>query len=199
MGGTKRRYLGNPEERKNLLTSDQLANFVLDHVLDNRELFLATEAPTNSAEHFLRVMDSLTALATEVARKALVNRTSLSALPSFAGEICADPDAGDMDGSFELRYRLVEQYGDNPPHKDDVFTLDEASDIYGLDFVKRYWGELGENCPSCVTTGQNRQLWFSVVRYPAQNMSLSDDIAAGADVDAEDVLAQITSSPAFGK
>lgn len=196
MARVKRQILGDMNERADVLTTEALSDLVLDHILDNQALFLAGAGQGNGADHFIRVLDSMTALAQEVAHKALANRVVLSPLKTLANDILADPDQDQGDTPHEMRYRIIEQYGDNPPVKDDIYTLDEAIEIYGDSFVERYWGKLGENCPSRVTTSQDRQLWFSVVRYPTDSL-VAKQGPRQQENENDDVLDSITRSPAF--
>lgn len=178
------------------LTSESLSDMVLDHLLSDPALFLGNgNDKRSSAERFTAILDSVNELAQRVAKAALVNRTHLSSLPVFAGEIKPDPEEDQADTLYELRYRIVEQYGDNPPCKDDLYSFDEAVDIYGIDFVRRYWGELGERCPSLVTTSSNRQLWFTAVRFPVSELNVDKNHQANQDnVDPDAVLDSITRS-----
>lgn len=153
------------------LTSGRLHDLVLDHMLENAELFIANEA-SNPVEHFKSTLDSLVAMAHKIASESLVNRQCLSPIMTFDGKISANPD-DDTDGQrYEMRYRLVEQIGTEKPHKDSTMSFDEASEIYGESFIDNYWGRLGEHCPRRVTTPGNRTLWFTVVRLPAADESL---------------------------
>lgn len=156
-----------PEQSSASLTSSRLHNLVLEHMLENPRLFILGDKPQlNAVEHFKDVLDSLVALAHQVATESLVNRHHLSPLPTFDGSIDANPDTDKTGQRYELRYRLVEQIGDEKPYKDTVMTAQEAQDIYGDSFIDNYWGRLGEHCPRRVTTPGNRTLWFSVVRFP---------------------------------
>lgn len=178
------------------LTSDSLSDMVLDHLLSDPALYLGSvNDKRSSAERFTAILDSVNELALRVAKAAIANRTHLSALPVFAGEIKPDPETDQAETLYELRYRIVEQYGDNPPCKDDLYSFDEAVDIYGIDFVKRYWGELGERCPSLVTTSSNRQLWFTAVRFPVAELNVDKRQDASQDnSDPDGVLDSITRS-----
>lgn len=159
---------GKPSSRPTL-TGDGLADMVLDHMLDNPDLFVLSDdvAPNGSAtEHFANVLESLKELARKVAVASMANRNNLSALPTMGNRIPANPDESDDPNLYEIRFRIVEQYGKNPPVKDSLYTYEEACEKYGQGFVEKYWGTLGEKCPSLVTTGQDRQIWFTAVRYP---------------------------------
>lgn len=153
------------------LTSGRLHDLVLDHMLENAELFIANEA-SNPVQHFKATLDSLVAMAHKIASESLVNRQCLSPIMTFDGKISANPD-DDTDGQrYEMRYRLIEQIGTEKPHKDSTMSFDEANEIYGESFIDNYWGRLGEHCPRRVTTPGNRTLWFTVVRLPAADDSL---------------------------
>lgn len=198
MAGNKRRIIGDPEQRKGILTTAGLSDKVLDHILANHDLFLGDKKGT-AAERMLAVMDSLNALAHDVATEALANRVTLSALPVYGSTIQPDPNLDTSADKHELRYRIIEQYGDKDPVKNDLYTLAEARDIYGADFVKRYWGELGEHCPSVVTTANDRQLWFSVVRYPVDDLAAKERLDSHNTLDSENIVDQITQSPGFSQ
>ncbi|WP_326430397.1 hypothetical protein VQ574_20900 (plasmid) [Stutzerimonas frequens] len=156
-----------PEQSSAPLTSTRLHNMVLEHMLENPSLFILGDKPElNAVEHFKNVLDSMVSLAHQIATESLVNRQHLSALPTLDGSIGSDPDTDETGQRYELRYRLVEQIGNESPYKDSVMTAKEAQDIYGDSFIDNYWGRLGEHCPRRVTTPGNRTLWFSVVRFP---------------------------------
>lgn len=156
------------------LTSVRLHNMVLDHMLDNSELFIANEA-SDPVGHFKSVLDSLVQMAHKIAAESLANRQFLSPINTFDGAISANPDDQPDDAQrYELRYRLVEQLGTSTPAKDTTMTFEEATDIYGEGFVDNYWGRLGEHCPRRVTTPGDRTLWFTVVRLPAAEQSMLD-------------------------
>ncbi|KKN80615.1 hypothetical protein LCGC14_0328340 [marine sediment metagenome] len=199
MNADKKPDLGNKKIKPATLTSDMLSDMVLDHILDNGHLFIEGKPSTSTnTEHFTAVLDSLTRLAHMVAKEAIVNRMSLSPLSSFADKLSpgdkSDPDVA----KYELRYRILEQYGDNDPVKDDIYDYNEAVDIYGKDFLDTYWGELGEKCPQMVSSKGNRQLWFSVVRYPLSSLEAKESLAAKLDLPSEDnLLNKITSAPGF--
>lgn len=163
------------------LTSERLRDMVLDHMLDNANVFLADDM--NISERFLKMLDSLSGLAEQIATQSITNRVRLSTLPTFSGSILPDPEEDPNDDQlYELRYRVIEQIGENEPHKDDVLTLQEAHEIYGESFVENYWGRLGEKCPNKMTTNQDRHLWFTVVRYPIADVA--QDNAQRANVKA---------------
>lgn len=197
MAKVKRQIIGDVEQRGDVLTSEALSDLVLDHILDNSQLFLAGAGQSNGTEHFIRLLDSMNELAQEIAQKAMANRVVMSPLKSLANEILADPDDDVGDTPHEIRYRIIEQYGDAAPVKDSIYTLDEATEIYGDSFVERYWGKLGENCPSRVTTSGDRQLWFSVVRYPVESLETKQRTRQTSSDDADNVLDSIINSPAF--
>ena len=154
-------------------TSDHLRNLVLDHVLDNPTIFLG-DGP-GAVEKLTTMLDSLTAMAEKIALQSIANRMHLEALPTFNSRIHADPnhDLND-DKLYEMRYRIVEQIGNEQPFKDDVLTKAEAIAEYGNDFIEQYWGSMGERCPNSATTA-DRTLWFSVVRYPVSGQALSQN------------------------
>lgn len=151
--------------------SERLRNLLLDHVLDNMSIFVG-DGP-GSGEKLLTLMDSLTELSEKVALEAIANRVHLAALPTFNSKIHPDPnhDLND-DRLYEMRFRVVEQIGNDKPFKDDVLTKAQARDTYGDDFVEQYWGGMGERCPNSVTTN-DRTLWFSVVRHPVAGQTSS--------------------------
>lgn len=150
------------------LTSERLHNMVLDHMLENGQLFILGGNPQiNPVDHFKNTLDCLVAMAHKIASESLVNRQHLSPLPTFDGSVDENPDNDDDSAPrYELRYRIVEQIGDESPYKDSVLSAKEAEEIYGDSFIDNYWGRLGEHCPRRVTTSGNRNLWFTVVRYP---------------------------------
>lgn len=157
-------------------TTDRLRNIVLDHMLDHSKVFIG-DGP-DATRKFVEMFDIIEALAKRVAIEAIANRQNLTNLPTFNNMIHADPNTDLHDTTlYEMRYRIVEQVGDDAPFKDDVLSRDEAVDRYGENFINEYWGELGERCPNSATTG-DRTLWFSVVRYPVEaqkaNQNLSD-------------------------
>lgn len=150
-------------------TTERVRDLVLDHVLDNSALFLP-DGP-GAALKLVLMLDSLEKMAMKIASEAITNRHNLSELPTFSSTINADPEQDVNDSTrYELRYRLIEQIGDEAPFKDEVMTKLEAQKEYGVEFVQAYWGELGEKSPNSVQTG-DRTLWFSTVRYPVQDHS----------------------------
>jgi len=155
------------------LTSERLRDMVLDHLLDNVNVYIAEDQ--SPSERFLKMMDCMNELVAKVATQAMVNRTHLSPLPTYSGSIGVNPDDdADQNAHYELRYRLVEQIGTNKPHNDTVMTLEQAQETYGDTFIANHWGTLGENCPCKITTPGDRNLWFSVVRYPIASADQSD-------------------------
>lgn len=147
------------------LTSKRLRDMVLDHMLEHAHLFLNENDPEMS-QRFVGMLTSLTELAENVATQSIANRQCLSPLPTFDGVINPDPEKDLFDPArYEMRYRLVEQIGNEPPYKDEVYTLGQAREEYGESFVESHWGLLGENCPARITVGE-RNLWFTAVRYP---------------------------------
>lgn len=160
------------------LTSGRLHDLVLDHMLENAEIFIVNES-SNPVQQFKATLDSLVAMAHKIASESLVNRQCLSPITVFDGKISANPDSESADDRrYEMRYRLVEQIGNDAPYKDSVMSLDEATDIYGDSFIDNYWGRLGEHCPRRVTTPGNRTLWFTVVRLPAADQGQQADLKA---------------------
>ncbi|MNJ55371.1 hypothetical protein D3C77_508560 [compost metagenome] len=151
--------------------TERLRNLVLDHVLDNPLIFLG-DGP-GAVEKLTSMMDSLTALAEKVALEAIANRMKLESLPTFGSMIHADPhhDLHD-DKLYEMRYRMVEQIGNEKPYKDEVMTKAELREAYGDEFLEQYWGGMGERCPNSATAG-DRTTWFSVVRYPLADQALT--------------------------
>jgi len=134
-----------PEQSSASLTSSRLHNLVLEHMLENPRLFILGDKPQlNAVEHFKDVLDSLVALAHQVATESLVNRHHLSPLPTFDGSIDANPDTDKTGQRYELRYRLVEQIGDEKPYKDNrddcsgrhrTSTVTASSTTTGADWV----------------------------------------------------------------
>ena len=161
------------------LTSENLKDDVLDHIMANMKTYFGNEPA--SAERFVEIANAINSFAHDVAKKSIANRQCLSPLKTLSTIITANPDNENADVSVahELRYRLVEQYPNQKPHKDQLFTLEEANEIYGEGFVSKYWGELGEHCPRKIQTSDQRILWFSTVRYP--NQALSQDLNQTAD------------------
>jgi hypothetical protein len=151
--------------------SERLYSMVLDHVLDNMSIFIG-DGP-GAADKLVKLMDSLNVLTEKVALEAVANRVHLQALPTYNSKIHPDPnhDLND-DRLYEMRFRLVEQVGDDKPCRDDVMTKTQARDKFGDAFVEEYWGGLGERCPNSVTTG-SRTLWFSAVRYPVDGQAMT--------------------------
>lgn len=152
--------------------SERLRDIVLDHVLDNMSIFIG-DGP-GAGEKLLKMMDSLTLMSEKVALEAIANRMHLAPLPTFNSKIHPDPKHDLMDDRlYEMRFRVVEQIGNEKPFKDDVLTKAEARETYGDEFVEQYWGGMGERCPNSVTTN-DRTLWFSVVRHPVQGQALTE-------------------------
>lgn len=151
--------------------SDRLRDLLLDHVLDNMSIFVG-DGP-GSGEQLLKLMDSLTVMSEKVALEAMANRVRFEALPTFSSKIHPDPNHDLMDDRlYEVRFRVLEQIGNDHPFKDDVLTKAQAVETYGNDFVEQYWGAMGERCPNSVTTN-DRTLWFSVVRYPVVGQTMT--------------------------
>ncbi len=155
------------------LTSESLKDDVLDHLMSNMSLYFGEESI--DAERFIAIANALNTFSHDIAKKSIANRQNLSPLKTFSSTISADPDTAETvdQTAHQLRYRLVEQYPGKEPHKDDLFTLAEAIDIYGEVFVSKYWGELGEHCPRKIQTSDERLLWFTTVRFPDQAMSVT--------------------------
>lgn len=159
--------LGDPAPAP--ITSAGLRDLVLDHVLANYDTFLSDNS--NVTDRFIRLLDSMNTLAQKIATDSIVNRQHLSALQTYDHLILPDPEQMPLDSSrYELRYRVVEQIGDAQPHKDRLYSLDEAKEVYGDSFIENHWGLLGERCPNRITTGADRHLWFTVVRYPVASL-----------------------------
>lgn len=167
---------GNDLAKPAPLTSGRLHDMVLDHMLENPQLFILNDQ-VNPVTHFTSTLESLVAMAHKIAAESLVNRQCLSPIMTFDGKINANPDDNQNDGQrYELRYRLIEQIGSDKPYKDSVMSYDEAKDIYGESFIDNYWGRLGEHCPRRVTTPGNRTLWFTVVRLPGADQAMDVDV-----------------------
>lgn len=162
---------GDGQSNAGILTTSSLNDMVLDHVLKEFAVFVP-DGVKNEVAHLQQMMTSLNALAHKIASASIANRQRLSALPTFGGEISSDPEQDLGNDSYELRYRVIEQIGDAEPHMDRVMTYAEAQEEFGDSFMDTYWGKLGEHCPRCVTTG-DKHLWFSVVRYPVTELSMS--------------------------
>ncbi|MBP3062110.1 MULTISPECIES: hypothetical protein [Ectopseudomonas] len=158
-------------EKSGSLTTDDLRSMVLDHVIEQMNLFVPKTIP-EPVGHMTELLDSMNQLALKIAAAALVNRQNLSPLKTFDSEIGIDPDQDQTGNRYELRYRLVEQIGKSEPHVDQTFTYDEAVAAYDQSFVDTYWGALGERCPKCVTAPGDRHLWFTVVRYPIADLDM---------------------------
>lgn len=153
--------------------SERLRDLVLDHVLDNMSIFLG-DGP-GAAENLLKMLDSLTAMSEKVAFEAIANRVNLSALPTFNSKIHPDPKHDLSDNRlYEMRFRIVEQIGNEKPFKDEVLTKAQAQEEYGADLIDQYWGGMGERCPNSITTA-DRTLWFSVVRYPVADQAMTQN------------------------
>lgn len=163
--------LADEKNQAGVLTTSSLNDMVLDHVLAELALYIP-DGVKNEAIHLQQMMTSLNALAHKIASASMVNRQRLSTLPIFGGEISSDPEKDLGNDSYELRYRLIEQSGDNEPHSDRVLSYAEAEEEFGEDFIETYWGKLGEHSPRCVTASGNLHMWFSVVRYPVAEMDI---------------------------
>lgn len=151
--------------------SERLRDLLLDHVLDNSSIFIG-EGP-GSGEKLLSLIDSLMSLSQKVALEAMANRVKFEALPTFSSKIHPDPHHDLLDDQlYEVRFRILEQIGNDHPFKDEVLTKAQAIETYGNDFVEQYWGGMGERCPNSVTTN-DRTLWFSVVRYPVAGQAMT--------------------------
>lgn len=147
-------------------TSDDMRNLILDYVLENSELFLPQGTPDMSKKltGLLHVLESMS---TDIATRAIANRTHLKPVKAYDLLIHGDPEKAPNDLSkYHLRYRIIEQIGDQKPSRDEVLTLDQAVTAYGKDFVENHWGTLGEKSPQCMTMPGDRKLWFSVIRFP---------------------------------
>ena len=176
------------------LTSDVLADLAFETVLEHAQLLLQGGGDLSAADRMLKVMDVLTDLAVKSAKMGIVNRQHLSPLPSFDSTINPDPKSDLGDESYELRYRVVESIGADKPYRDRIFSYPEATAEYGHANVQKWWGQMGEHCPKRVSISGDRQLWFSVVRYPVSSLATEADLAAksSTDTDAEKLLAKLT-------
>lgn len=161
----------NEQSKGYALTSENLKDHVLDHIMANMKVYFGNEEA--SAERFIEIANALNTFSHDIAKMSIANRQNLSPLKTLSATIAADPDSPDADTqvSHQLRYRLVEQYPNKQAHKDELYTLEEANEIYGEGFVSKYWGELGEHCPRKIQTSDQRMLWFSTVRFPDQAQS----------------------------
>ncbi len=166
-----------PESNLPPLTSQGLRDMVLDHVLKEFTLFCPTGLP-NEAARLRQLMDSMESLMQNVALACIANRHQLTPLKSFGTTISNDP-ANDVGAQiYELRYRLLEQIGNEAPYVDRLLTLDEAVSEFGDEFVEAYWGKLGEHSPRNVKSPGDRNIWFTTVRYPV--VSMDNDITNSA-------------------
>ncbi|MGO4801020.1 hypothetical protein ACEN2T_17220 [Pseudomonas sp. W22_MBD1_FP4] len=157
-------------------TTERLRNLVIDHVIDNASLFLP-QGP-GAAEHLLKLLDSLEKMGQKIATEAITNRQNLSPLPTFDSIIHPNPEQNVSDSTrYEMRFRLVEQIGNEAPFKDEVMSRSEVEKEHGVEFFNAYWGEMGEKCPNNVTTG-DRTLWFTAVRYPVLDQSATQSANA---------------------
>jgi hypothetical protein len=157
-------------------TTERLRDLILDHVLDNTNVFLQ-DGP-GAAEKLTTLLDSLEKMGQKIAAEAITNRHNLSPLPTFKSSISANPEQDVNDSTrYEMRYRMIEQINDEPPFKDEVMTQAEVEEEYGAEFMQAYWGQLGEKCPNTVKTG-DRTIWFSVVRYPVTDQSATQQANA---------------------
>lgn len=159
---------GSVTPKVHALTSDDLKDHVLDHIMANMKVYFGDEPA--SAERFIEIANALNTFSHDIAKMSIANRQNLSPLKTLSATIAADPDSpeGATQVSHQLRYRLVEQFPNKDAHKDELYTLEEANEIYGEGFVSKYWGELGEHCPRKIQTSDQRMLWFSTVRFPDQ-------------------------------
>lgn len=158
----------NEQSKGYALTSENLKDHVLDHIMANMKVYFGNEEA--SAERFIEIANALNTFSHDIAKMSIANRQNLSPLKTLSAIISADPEQSEAPAqvAHQLRYRLVEQYPNQAPHKDELFTLEEANEIYGEGFVNKYWGELGEHCPRKIQTSDQRMLWFSTVRFPDQ-------------------------------
>lgn len=163
------------------LSSSKLGDMVLDHLLNDLPLFLGGKHK-NQVAQLEDMMDSLNELVHHVATMAIANRANLSNLPTLKGSICADPEQNPADNKlYELRYRMTEQTGNNAPHKDTLLTLDEAVEIFGQSYVDDYWGVLGDKCPQRIDMANGTVRWFTTVRFPVLDSTLSASTKKTAD------------------
>lgn len=161
-------------------TTQNLREIVFEHVLLNLKTYQPTE-DIDGITHMLSVMDLVEDLCLNVAKLAMVNRTQLSPLPSNLGLINPDPMSDPDDTQeYELRYRVVEQVTGQAPHRDEVFTFEEATEKYGESFVDTYWGSLGERCPHSLKLQGNKEIWFTVSRHPVQQLDQKMDQQQGS-------------------
>ncbi|MDH4602495.1 hypothetical protein [Pseudomonas syringae] len=158
------------------LTTDRLHNLVLDHLLENSNVYLSNSS--NMTERLLETLMKMTELATQIATESLANRQNLTDLRTFEHLIPGNPDTDPSDGQrYELRYRIIEQIGNADPFNDQTLTLDEADEKYGLGFVDLHWGVLGEKCPGRIVTAGDRVCWFTVCRFP-----VSEDVDQSVNI-----------------
>lgn len=162
------------------LTSEKLQELVFDTILNNGELFLrhGDSDSRSSANRFVETMDVMNELVNRVAKMAIANRIHLSELPVYANTISADPNEDSSADQHEIRYRIIEKFGNSQTGADQVLSFQEAKQEYGIDFIQRYWGELGEHCPRVVQASKDRSMWFSVVRYPVASLDSKNDLAS---------------------
>jgi hypothetical protein len=189
----------NEKAQSYTLTSEHLKDKVLDHLMANMETYFGDE--TVSADRFLAIANAMNKLTHEVAVESMANRQNLSPLKTLSSVISADPDQASTieDSPHGLRYRIVEKFANQAPHVDDLYTLDEAKDMYGESFVNKYWGELGEHCPRKIQTSDNRMLWFTVTRFPEQTMKAGANFNQSSNQNASTSANQTESTqPYFG-
>ncbi|MBT9123939.1 hypothetical protein KIP75_30625 [Pseudomonas aeruginosa] len=128
-------------------TTYEMREMLFHHVLSNLDTYQASVG-MDDIRHLLKVMHCVEDFVMEVARKVMVNRAQLSPLPSFQGIIQPDPmnDPNDTQ-EYEMRYRVVEQVVGQLPHRDEVYSFEEATKEFGKNFVETYWGALGGGMP----------------------------------------------------
>tara|TARA_R110002033_G_scaffold85119_1_gene135530 strand:- start:117 stop:734 length:618 start_codon:yes stop_codon:yes gene_type:complete len=188
------------QEELATVTSEMLSRLVFDTLLDNSNLLLRHDKSDtkSSAERFTETMDLMNELVTKAAKMAMVNRTHLSPMPIYADTICADPNADQSGRQYELRYRIIEKFADKNTGADQILSFDEAKQEYGIEFINRYWGEFGEHCPRIVKASKDREMWFSVVRYPVASLDYKEGLENTSNTvsskSSDDVLNEISRS-----
>jgi hypothetical protein len=156
-------------------TSQLLRNLAVEHLLENLDVYTSTEE--NAAARLVMMSQLMSDFAESIAAQALANRQNLSPLKTLIHLIPADPEQNASDGSlYELRYRVVESYGDAKPHRDQLLTFEEAVETYGESFFYTYWGRVGEHCPKRITLNDDRTLWFTTHRVPAASIDQKADV-----------------------
>ncbi|EKY4114260.1 TPA: hypothetical protein ACGW3M_001151 [Pseudomonas aeruginosa] len=170
-------------------TTYDMRELLFQHVLSNLDTY-QPHGGVDDIRHLMKVMHCVEDFAMEIARKVMVNRAQLSPLPSFQGIIQPDPmnDPNDTQ-EYEMRYRVVEQVVGQLPHRDEVYSFEEATKEFGKNFVETYWGALGERCPHSMMLPGNKEIFFTVSRQPIQSLKQQMD---------QDSTALPTRSPRLG-